>query len=161
MMGAGKSTMGRALAAKSGREFLDTDQLLQSRFGRPVSEIFRIYGEAAFRDHETSILKTLQPGATVLATGGGIVIREANWVEMRRLGTTLFLDVEPQKLKQRLQRSKKKRPLLAAEDWEERFELLMIQRKELYEQADFTVQVAEEEADEVSDRLLSVLEAGP
>lgn len=161
MMGAGKSTMGRALAAKSGREFLDTDQLLQSRFGRPVSEIFRIYGEAAFRDHETSILKTLQPGATVLATGGGIVIREANWVEMRRLGTTLFLDVDPHKLKQRLQRSKKKRPLLAAEDWEERFELLMIQRRELYEQADFTVQVAEEEADEVSDRLLSVLEAGP
>src|SRR5690349_9779443 len=96
MMGAGKSAVGRALAELSGREFVDTDLLLQQRLGRPISQLFAVYGEDAFRDHETSILRSLEPLPVVLATGGGIVVREENWSELRRLGTTIYLRATPE-----------------------------------------------------------------
>ncbi|AIE85781.1 shikimate kinase [Fimbriimonas ginsengisoli] len=141
MMGAGKSSIGRALAELSGREFLDTDLLMQTRLGRPIPQIFQIYGESTFRDHETSILRSLEPHAAVLATGGGIVLREENWKELRRLGITIFLDASVETITDRLARSKKKRPLLQVEDWPERVESLLEQRRELYRRADITVAV--------------------
>lgn len=141
MMGAGKSSVGRALAELSGREFVDTDILLQHRFGRPVHQIFSVYGEEAFRLHETSVLKSLDPTPVVLATGGGIVTREANWAELKRLGWTIYLNASLETLIARLEASKKKRPLLMAEAWPERVETLLDQRKALYEQADMVVGV--------------------
>lgn len=139
MMGAGKSSVGKALAALSGRPYLDTDLLLHARFGRPVSQIFKIYGEDTFRAHETSVLKGLEPSNSILATGGGIVTREANWAEMRRLGTIIHLDVPEDVLKGRLAVSKKRRPLLEVENWEGRVEDLLELRRPLYAQADITV----------------------
>lgn len=158
MMGAGKTTLGRELARRAGRPFRDTDSMLQNRFGRAVSEIFRVYGENAFREHETSILKGLVREPIVLATGGGIVLRDANWAEMKRLGTVIFLDVDEPVLKERLQKSKKRRPLLASEDWQGKFEAILCERRELYERADITIQVGEEENEAVIERLLTMLE---
>ena len=144
MMGAGKSTVGRELARISEREFADTDSILTYRLGRPIPQLFAVYGESAFRDHETSILRGLEPGPTVLATGGGIVVRDSNWTEMRRLGTTVFLDVDPEVLKARLAKSKKPRPLLQHEDWEDRLATLLDARRELYLKADRVVTVETE-----------------
>lgn len=141
MMGAGKSSVGRALAELSGREFLDTDIMLQNRLGRPIPQIFQVYGEDAFRDHETSILRSLEPKPAVLSTGGGIVMREANWAEMRRLGLTIYLKASPETLITRLEASKKKRPLLQVEEWPERVRDLLGRREALYEQADVTVEL--------------------
>lgn len=138
-MGAGKSSVGRALAELSGRNFVDTDLLLQTRLGRPIPQIFQIYGEEAFRDHETSILRSLAPSSIVLATGGGIVLREANWTELRRLGTTIYLQASPETLINRLEVSKKKRPLLQVEEWPTRVTDLLQKRVDLYQQADITV----------------------
>jgi shikimate kinase len=159
MMGAGKSSIGRALADFSGREFLDTDLLLQSRLGRPIPQVFQVYGEATFRDHETSILRGLNPGACVLATGGGIVLREDNWDEMRRLGTTIFLDASLPTLVERLARSKKRRPLLQTEDWEARIESILTERLPLYRQADVTVSVDNLDIEEAARRVSDLLEA--
>jgi shikimate kinase len=141
MMGAGKSSIGRELAVLSGRTFIDTDLLLQHRLGRAIPQIFQIYGEDAFRDHETSVLRSLQPEAAVLSTGGGIVVREANWTEMRRLGTTIYLKSSADALIARLDASKKKRPLLQVENWQQRVRDLLSKREELYERADITVQL--------------------
>src|SRR5450631_3409697 len=66
MMGVGKSAVGRELAVRTGREFVDTDQMLQNRLGRPISQLFQIYGESAFRDHETAILKSIVPSLAVV-----------------------------------------------------------------------------------------------
>ncbi|MFX5268097.1 shikimate kinase, partial [Acinetobacter baumannii] len=90
---------------------VDTDQILQNRFGRPISTIFKLYGEEAFRGHETSVLKELSPDNAVISTGGGIVLREENWHELRRLGTILYLRASADTLKKRLHYSKRKRPL--------------------------------------------------
>lgn len=141
MMGAGKSSVGRALAELSGREFLDTDLMLQNRLGRPIPQIFHVYGEDAFRDHETSILRSLEPKAAILSTGGGIVLREANWAEMRRLGLIIYLKSTPETLINRLEVSKKKRPLLQVEEWPDRVRDLLELRAPLYEQADVTIEL--------------------
>lgn len=159
MMGAGKSSLGRELAAASNRPFVDTDQLLQNRFGRPVAQIFQIYGEDTFRAHETSILKGLQPQACVLATGGGIVTRPENWEHLRRLGTVIYLRVPEDVLIDRLSQSKKRRPLLETEDWEGRVEDLLEVRKPLYEQADIIVDLEGMGLADATKQVLAALES--
>lgn len=141
MMGAGKSTIGGLLAELSGRKHYDTDRLLQHRLGRSIPQLFSIYGEDAFRDHETSILRSLPVEPSVISTGGGIVIRPQNWDEMHRLGSTIFMDLDPALIKSRLEASKKRRPLLEVEEWEERFERILDGRRHLYEQADLHIRV--------------------
>src|SRR5580704_4067027 len=71
MMGSGKSALGRSIADLSGREFIDTDMLVQNAVCRPISQVFKLYGEAAFREHESAVLRKLVPGASVISTGGG------------------------------------------------------------------------------------------
>jgi shikimate kinase len=158
MMGAGKSSIGRALAELTGRDFLDTDLMLQHRLGRPIPQIFQVYGEEAFRDHETSVLRSLQPGEHVLSTGGGIVLRPANWVEMRRLGTTIYLKSSVEDLIARLEASKKKRPLLQVEEWPERVRELLVKRESLYLQADIVVDLDGEDIATSAQRVLKFIQ---
>lgn len=158
MMGAGKSSVGRALAELSGREFMDTDLLLQHRFGRPIHQIFDVYGEEAFRLHETSVLRSIEPALAVLATGGGIITRPDNWTELRRIGTTIYLDASAETIIARLTVSKKKRPLLMADAWPEKVMGLLEQRRPLYEQADLRVVVDTDDVRSVAERVLNVVQ---
>lgn len=153
MMGSGKSTVGRELADLLGVPFIDADRLLERRLGRPVRQWFHVYGEEAFREHETLMLKGLDPEPGVLATGGGIVLREENWMEMRRLGTTVFIDVAPEVLKFRLTVTKRKRPLLEVPDWEQKFDDILASRRPLYERADIVVRVSDEDLSVVATRI--------
>ena len=156
MMGSGKSTVGRLLAEVTGVSFADTDMLLEATLGRSIPQIFRLYGEEAFRDHETGVLKSLQPDPGILATGGGIVVKEDNWAEFARLGQTIFLDVEVNVLMRRLEASARKRPLLEFDDWEERFHKLYEARKPLYMRADYRVEIGDDEFEDVVDRVLNM-----
>ncbi len=159
MMGVGKSAVGRELAVRTGREFLDTDILLQNRLGRPVTQLFQIYGESAFRDHETSLLRSLEPGCAILSTGGGIVVREENWDELRRLGTTMYLKASEEQIIARLSTSKKRRPLLEVENWQGRLRNLLMQRESLYQQADLVVELVGEGIEEAADRAFAAFTA--
>jgi shikimate kinase len=153
MMGSGKSTVGKLLAERSGRLFQDTDQLVVHRLGRPVHQLFSIYGQDAFRDHETSVLKGLEPSGKILATGGGIVVRDANWLELRRLGLTAFLDLAVEVLIERLEKSAKRRPLLEFDDWQDRLRKLLDDRRSQYEKADIIVKLETEDLEGAADRL--------
>lgn len=159
MMGAGKSTVGRALAEITGREFVDTDLVLQGRLGRTIAQVFQVYGEDTFRDHETSVLRALESTPSILSTGGGIVLREENWTEFERLGTTIYLQASLETLIDRLEKGKKKRPLLLVEDWEARLGQLLEARTPIYERAEVTVNVDGAEMDEVVQRVLAALGA--
>lgn len=156
MMGSGKSTVGRMLAEETGLPFADTDSLLEVKIGRTISQMFRLYGEETFRGHETAILKGLEPEPGVLATGGGIVLREENWTEIRRLGSSLFLNVNEEILIRRVGESSRKRPMLELENWEDRFRELMAVRRPYYMKADFVIDIETEEFDEVLDRILGL-----
>ena len=154
MMGVGKSAVGRELSKRTGREFVDTDHLLQIRLCRPVTQLFQIYGESAFRDHETSVLRSLEPSSCILSTGGGIVIRDENWTEMHRLGPVVYLNASEDELIHRLATSKKRRPLLEVENWEDRVRNLLVDRELLYRRADMVVHLEGDDIESAAEKTL-------
>lgn len=93
-MASGKSTIGKLLAEKSGRSFVDTDLLIEEKLNKTIPEIFAQEGEAYFRAQETALLETLQPlNSLVISTGGGIVIAEKNRVLLQKLGKVVWLKI--------------------------------------------------------------------
>ncbi|MEA3252299.1 MAG: shikimate kinase AroK [Pseudomonadota bacterium] len=115
-MGAGKSTIGRLLAAELQRDFLDSDHAIQARCGADIPWIFDIEGEAGFREREVAMLDELTGlSEIVLATGGGAVMNEANRRALRERGTVVYLYTT---VEQQLRRTAKdrNRPLLRNKD---------------------------------------------
>lgn len=157
MMGSGKTTVGRIVAGRLGVPLKDTDKLLHHKLGRPVHQIFQYYGEDAFRQHESRLLKDMTAEDCVLSTGGGTVIREENWPELRRLGKTLFLDVDVEVLKARLATAKRIRPLLEVPRWETRVSELLEERRPMYERADISLRLKDEDAEAVAEKVLALL----
>src|SRR5947209_7677997 len=116
MMGAGKSSVGRALERRTGLSRLDTDETVATRFGISIAEIFETYGEERFRDAETETLRNFVPGRTaIIVTGGGIVIRAENVDLLKRLGTIVWLSGDEGTLFERASR-RNTRPLLQNEN---------------------------------------------
>lgn len=139
-MGSGKSAIGRRISSRLGFQFIDTDQLIIERTGIPISEIFVTQGEAAFRDLETTVLGTLTHlDRCVVATGGGVVLREENCVLLHQIGLVIGLTASEEVLYNRVSRNTK-RPLLQTEDPRETLRQLLEQRLPIYEAAaDITI----------------------
>lgn len=116
LMGAGKTTVGKSLAKKLNRPFVDADHVLVERTGVKIPVIFEIEGEAGFRAREHSILQELASlKNVVLATGGGVVLNADNRKILRANGTVVYLRASPEELWRRTQRDKN-RPLLQTAD---------------------------------------------
>lgn len=131
-MGSGKSSVGRRVAALTGHRFVDTDELVVSKAGRPITQIFADEGEAGFREWEASVLRELATATgIVLATGGGIVLREENRAALRRIGPVIWLDADADALFERVARNRK-RPLLHTDDPRATFDALLAARREIY-----------------------------
>jgi len=132
MMGAGKTTAGRQLAKRLGKEFHDTDREIEVRTGVGVAVIFDIEGEAGFRRRETEVLGEVTAlDNIVLATGGGAVLDSRNREFLRTRGFVVYLHALPAILSQRT-RGDKTRPLLRGGDPRERLERLYAERDPLY-----------------------------
>ncbi len=135
MMGAGKTTVGRALAQKMQMRFADTDKILVERTGVPVATIFEIEGEAGFRRRESAILAELaRDPQCVIATGGGAVLAAENREVMRRCGTVVYLRARVEHLWERT-RHDTNRPLLATPDPRATLARLLEERDPLYREA--------------------------
>ena len=135
-MGAGKTTVGKKLAKRLGYLFIDTDREIEKKQGCSITEIFKYGGEECFRDLETDILQKLQTKQNlVIATGGGMVLRNENRSLMQSLGTRVYLKVELQELMRRLKKDKK-RPLLQKSKPEVHILEMLQQRKNIYEEAE-------------------------
>ncbi|MBO4329216.1 MAG: shikimate kinase [Rhodocyclaceae bacterium] len=131
-MGAGKTTVGRELARRIGRTFIDCDQELEERLGVRVSTVFEIEGEAGFRVRESRLLAELvQRNDVVLATGGGMVVREENRAQLAQHCLVAYLRVPPRALWERL-RHDRTRPLLQVPNPRARIETLFREREPLY-----------------------------
>ena len=132
MPGSGKSTVGRRLAQRLGRPFVDADKEIEARCGVSVATIFDIEGERGFRDRETRVLQSLagQPDV-IVATGGGCVLRPVNRRILRESGRVLYLDASLGELWNRL-RHDRKRPLLQGDNPRARLAELLEQRRLLY-----------------------------
>ena len=102
-MGSGKSSVGRTLAAWTGREFVDTDALIERRAGKTIPQIFADDGEEAFRDLESeAVAQATRRRGCVIATGGGAPMRERNRRALRESGAVVFLNVEPETIFRRI-----------------------------------------------------------
>ncbi len=131
-MGAGKTTVGRQLAKRLGRPFFDSDHEIVERTGVPIPTIFEIEGEDGFRRREAQTIAELSATeGIVLATGGGVVLREENRRCLHDTGWAVYLNVPPLMLFQRT-RHDRNRPLLQVEDPLARLEELHAQRDPLY-----------------------------
>lgn len=135
-MGAGKTTVGQALAKSRGLRFADTDQLIEARAGQTISDLFAEQGEAAFRDMETALLKDLRSDdrPTVYSVGGGLPMREENRMLLSQLGTVIYLTIQPETVLRRLE-GDTTRPLLSGTGVRERVEKLLAVRDPFYREA--------------------------
>lgn len=91
-MGCGKSTVGKLLAKKLGRDFIDLDSFIEENEGMSIPEIFEQKGEDYFRRKETLALSQLPPSVGVVATGGGALLKPENAEIARAHGTVVFID---------------------------------------------------------------------
>lgn len=116
LMGAGKSTVGRILARRLGKRFVDTDHEIEKRNGVTIPVIFEIEGEEGFRRREQELLADLaQEQDLVLSTGGGIVLKPENREVLRNHGFVVYLNARPELLADRTKHDRT-RPLLNVED---------------------------------------------
>lgn len=157
MMGSGKSSVGRPLASALGYRFVDADQLLEQAAGCSIASIFASEGEEGFRSLETQVLDAISPWQrTVVATGGGVVLRPVNWGYLRQ-GLVVWLDAPESVLVRRLRQDPTSRPLLAMPDPQQRLRELLEQRRPLYAQADLHLPQEDESAEAVTAKLLEAL----
>lgn len=134
-MGCGKSTVGKNIARKTGKQFLDMDSYIEKKAGMTVSEIFDKYGESGFRDMEHEACKELSKMKDlIIASGGGAFTFERNVEVFKGKDTIVLLDVPLNIIKYRL-RNDKTRPLLQRPDRDKAMQELYDKRLPLYQSA--------------------------
>ena len=157
-MGAGKSTVGRALAQILGFEFVDSDTEIEARTGADIPWIFEIEGESGFRDRESKVLEDISSRDTVvMATGGGAILRDENRRVLSERGFVVYLEAT---LREQVRRTSKdqKRPLLAGQDRRRVLTDLMDTREPLYKEiADLTLPTTKRNARQLAELIVAAL----
>jgi len=158
MMGAGKTTIGRALARQLHRSFVDSDREIVDRTGVTIPVIFDVEGEAGFRARERALLEELtQRESIILGTGGGAVLLPENRAILRSRGTVVYLHASLESLWRRL-RDDRHRPLLQTAEPRKTLERLIAERDPLYrEVAHLVVETGEQSVPRLIANLLSAL----
>jgi shikimate kinase len=164
MMGVGKSSIGRRLAARLGVPFVDADAEIEKAAGMSIADIFARHGETYFRSGEMRVIaRLLESGPQVLASGGGAVMNPDTRAAIKARGISVWLKAEIDVLLRRVAKRKSERPMLQTDDPSETLRQLLIVREPVYAQADLTVQSREGPHDaivsEIMQALLRFLEA--
>ena len=144
MMGTGKTTVGQRLAKELGYRFFDTDVLIERVAQKSINELFAEDGEAFFRELESQVLGEVSACTrSVIATGGGAVLRPVNWGYLRH-GLIIWLDAPISLLVERLAEDDT-RPLLEMDNLSLKLETLFAERKSLYQEADLQIAITKNE----------------
>lgn len=157
MMGAGKSTTGRLLAAKIEQPFYDLDTIIEEEEARSIPEIFEEEGESYFRAAEQNLLiKRSQEIKGVMALGGGSLQNQMIVDHLKLTGWLIYLKASASALAKRLE-SSADRPLLQGRDILQRVETLLDERREFYEQAHITILTDGMDQQKIADEILKKL----
>jgi 3-dehydroquinate synthase len=159
LMGSGKTTIGRALAKRLGKRFVDADHEIEARTGASIPLIFEIEGEASFREREADVIRDLTAEeGIVLATGGGAVLNADSRAFLKSRGTVVYLSASTASIMQRTSHDKN-RPLLQTADPKARIEELSRQRSPLYQEvADIIIETGRPNVQSVVQNVLAQLE---
>jgi shikimate kinase len=158
MMGVGKSSIGRRLAARLGVPFVDADSEIEKAAGMNIADIFARHGEAYFRSGEARVIaRLLDGGPQVLATGGGAVMNADTRVAIKAKGVSIWLSAELDVLMRRINKRKNDRPMLQTADPAATLRELLVAREPVYAQADITVQSREVPHDAIVSEIMTVL----
>lgn len=155
-MGAGKSTIAKALQKELNMELVEMDARIVKEQGMSINEIFEKYGESHFRDIESQMILTLgEEGNTIVSCGGGIVVRPENTEYMKKSGKVVFLKASPQTIYERVKNSTE-RPILNGHMNVEYIAELMEKRRALYESAcDITIETDNKTKNEICQEILN------
>lgn len=157
MMGAGKTSIGRRLAARLAVPFRDADHEIEAAAGLSVAEIFARFGEPHFREGERKVIaRLLEEPPHVLATGGGAFMDETTRTAMSRMAFTIWLKAPIGLLMSRV-RKRDTRPLLKDGDMRATMERLLAIREPVYATADMTVESADEPHGAPVERIMAAL----
>jgi shikimate kinase len=160
--GTGKSSVGRRLAERLGRPFVDTDERLIARFGAPIGDVFRTHGEAVFRVAEAEeVRRACAANGLVVALGGGAIVADDSF-EAARAGNLLVrlrapIDVTYRRLVDAP--GAEERPMLSGDRPKERMSSLLASREARYAQADVTIDTGELGVDDIVERIITLVEA--
>ncbi len=153
-MGTGKSSVGRLIAEQLRFDVIDTDELIESRTGKSIAEIFSAEGEAAFRLHERNVVAELSlRRRTVISTGGGLGANEANLASLKEHALVVCLWASPEKIWERV-RSQTHRPLLKEADPLAKIRQLLDVREGCYKKADVLLNTEVRSLKEVAQQVI-------
>jgi shikimate kinase len=159
MMGAGKTTIGRRLAARVRLPFLDADIEIEAAASMTIPEIFAAHGEPYFRDGEARVIaRLLDNGPAVIATGGGAFIREETRNRIRDKAVSIWLKADADVIMKRVKR-RADRPLLQTEDPAATVSRLLEAREPVYQSADLTIWSRDVPHDRIVDECIDALRA--
>jgi len=158
MMGVGKSSIGRRLAARLAVPFVDADTEIEKAAGMSIADIFARHGEANFRSGEARVIaRLLEGGPQVLATGGGAVMNADTRAAIKAKGVSIWLSAELDVLLRRINKRKNERPMLQTADPAATLRELLVVREPIYAQADLTVQSREVPHDAIVTEIITAL----
>ena len=158
-MGTGKTEVGRILAHRLGHVLIDVDDEIEKEQKMKISDIFREYGEPAFRDIESAVIKRLaEREGVVISTGGGAVLRQENMDVLRNKGVIVCLTASARTIYDRTKRSSD-RPLLKVDDPFARIKELLAFRQPYYEKADIIIDTEGRSPMKVADEIISGMKA--
>jgi shikimate kinase len=158
LRGSGKTTVGKILAQKLGRDLIEMDELIARKAGMSIPEIVGKYGWEKFRDIEEEITSEVARRDNIInASGGGVITRERNIAKLKKSGILVWLTASLDTLTQRLG-GDTTRPLLAGRTQPEDIEITLKERKALYQQAaDLVINTEDKTPEEVADLVINLL----
>lgn len=157
MMGAGKTTVGRRLAAKLGRHFIDSDEEVEKAAGMTIEDIFATHGEADFRAGEVRVIaRLLKDRDLVLGTGGGAFMNADTRALVKTAAVSVWIKADFELLFQRVQR-RSNRPLLKTANPRGTLQDLIDKRYPVYAQADVTVVSRDVPQEQVANEVIEAL----
>jgi len=158
IMGSGKTSVGRRLAARLGLDFVDADAAIETAARMTIAEIFKRHGETFFRDREHHVIaRLITEGQKVLATGGGAFVRDDTRNKIGESGLSIWLKADHDVLMRRV-RKRSNRPLLHTDDPESTMQKLIDERYPVYALADYTIHSGDGPHDLVVEHILAKLE---